>query len=202
MGFRLSGRSARGAATVEHAGLSLLIALVVIAGIAAIASGPLSGGRELGFALSRKLRCGAQGPGPCWQDPLTEAYGRSLAGAVRALAPEPRALSTPSGLAIPVDFRRCRTVGCAAPGRTAAVFVTTERVGGGATIHYWEYRPGLGWAVRPVEVSAAEIEALAPTPLLETAVPALVSLETLPGANHYEFATGEEPPWRWEIERR
>ncbi len=43
---------------------------------------------------------------------------------------------------------------------------------------------------------------LAPTPLLEEQVPALVALETLPGANHFEFAAGEEPPWRWRIERR
>ena len=201
MEFRLSSAPQRGAATVEHAGLSLLIALIALAGVAAIASGPLEGGRDLGFSLARKLRCGAQGPGPCWQDPLTEAYGRSLAGAVRALAPEPRALSAAGGLAIPVDFRGCRSAPCAAPGRPSTVFVVTTAAGDGARIRYWEYRPGRGWDQSTVDVSAAEIAALAPTPLLETDEPALVSLETLPGANHYEFRAEEEPPWRWQIER-
>jgi hypothetical protein len=37
---------------------------------------------------------------------------------------------------------------------------------------------------------------------LDEQVPTLVSLETLPGANHYDFAPGEEPPWRWAIDRR
>jgi len=203
----------RGAATVEHAGLSLLIALLVLAGIAAIASGPLAGGRDLGFALARKLRCGAQGPGPCWRDPLTGAYGRPLAGAVRASAPAPRALADNGGAPLlPVDFRTCRSPSCAAPGarygltasnRRVTVFTAVSAVAGGrARVRYWEYRPGLGWVGRMVDVSASEIAALASTPLLESDVPVLVSLETLPGANHYSFSAGEEPPWRWEIERR
>ena len=105
-----------GAATVEHAGLSLLVALLAIGLLAALASSPHRAGRELGFALARKLRCAAVGPGPCWRDPLTEAYGRPLAGAVRALAPAPVARpADPSGL-LPVDFRRCRSASCARPG--------------------------------------------------------------------------------------
>ena len=31
-------------------------------------------------------------------------------------------------------------------------------------------------------------------------MPALVPLETLDGRNQYEFAPGEEPPWRWRVE--
>lgn len=202
----------RGAATVEHAGLSLLIGILIIAGVAAFASGPPEGGREVGFTLARKLRCAAQGPGPCWRDPLTEAYGRSLAGAVRALAPEPRALSGPGGPALlPVDFRTCRTPGCAAPGvrhgltasnRRVTTFVAVRESAAGAEITYWEYRPTLGWRDRVVVASTADVSALAATPLLDAQVPALVSLETLPGANHFDFAPGEVPPWRWEVERR
>jgi hypothetical protein len=202
----------RGAATVEHAGLSLLIGLLIVAGVAAFAAGPPEGGRELGLALARKLRCAAQGPGPCWRDPLTEAYGRALAGAVRALAPAPRSLSGPGGAALlPVDFRTCRTPGCAAPGarpgltasnRRITTFVSGRESAGGAQITYWEYRPTLGWRERTVVASAADISALAGTPLLDSQIPALVALETLPGANHYDFAPGEEPPWRWQIERR
>lgn len=204
--------SSRGAATVEHAGLSLLVATLAIAAIAALASRPSDSGRELGFALARKLRCAAQGPGPCWRDPLTEAYGRARAGAVRALAPPPRALPGPTGAALlPVDFRYCRTVGCAAPGprrgltasnRRVTSFVAVRDTPGGAEITYWEYRPTLGWRDRVVVAGGDDIAALASTPLLEEQVPTLVSLETLPGANHFVFRAAEEPPWRWQIERR
>jgi hypothetical protein len=201
-------RSERGAATVEHAGLSLLIALLAIAAIAALAARDPGGDRELGFALARKLRCAAVGPGPCWRDPLTDAYGRSLGGAVRALAPPPEAVS---GL-FPVDFRYCRSVSCAAlgprPGLTASnrrmtafTEVDDRRTSTGAVaISYWLYRPSLGWERETVRVDAAEVERLAPTELLETAVRALVPLETLDGRNHYDFAPGEDPPWRWRVE--
>jgi hypothetical protein len=36
--------------------------------------------------------------------------------------------------------------------------------------------------------------------LLDTAVPVIVPLETLDGRNQYDFAPGEEPPWRWQVE--
>ena len=45
-----------------------------------------------------------------------------------------------------------------------------------------------------------DVAALASTPLLDDAVPVLVALETLDGRNQYEFAAGEEPPWRWRVE--
>ena len=114
-------RSQSGAATVEHAAISLLIALLVAAAMAALASGAGEGGRELGAALGRKLRCAAVGPGPCWRDPLTLAYGRSLAGAVRALAPAPAPRPGPDGAPLwpgrlpplPLDRLRPRRV---APG--------------------------------------------------------------------------------------
>jgi hypothetical protein len=201
-------RSQRGAATVEHAGLSLLVALLAIGAIAALASGRSDDGRELGFALARKLRCAAVGPGPCWRDPLTEAYGRPLAGAVRALALAPAPVA---GL-LPVDFRRCRSPSCATPGPRPGLTTSDRRVtaftvvddrrasSGEVAITYWLYRPSLGWERRTVRIEAAEVERLAPTELLETAVPALVPLETLDGRNHYDFAPGEEPPWRWAVE--
>jgi hypothetical protein len=208
-------RSQTGAATVEHAGLSLLLALVLIAAIAALASGSDDAGRELGSTLARKIRCAAVGPGPCWRDPLTEAYGRPLAGAVRALAPVPAARPGASGAPLlPVDFRRCRSESCAIggerPGLTASnrrvtAFVAVDdrrRAGGPAEITYWLYRPTLGWEAVVRTASSADVARLASTPLLESDVPVLVALETLPGANHYEFVAGEEPPWRWQIDRR
>jgi hypothetical protein len=200
--------SERGAATVEHAGLSLLIALLAIAGVAALAARPSDAGRDLGFTLARKLRCAAVGPGPCWRDPLTEAYGRPLAGAVRALAPAPEAVS---GL-LPVDFRYCRSASCAAPGSRPGLTASNRRVTAftevddrrGATgevaITYWLYRPTLGWERVGVTITAADVDRLAPTELLEATVPTLVPLETLDGRNHYDFAPSEEPPWRWQVE--
>jgi Flp pilus assembly pilin Flp len=209
-------RREHGAATVEHAALGLLIAVLVAAGIAAAASGPLDGGRELGSTLGRKLRCAARGPGPCWRDPLTEAYGRPLAGTVRALAPPPATRTGAGGEALyPVDFRYCRAASCAIPGprspaltasnRRTTAFVAVDdrrRTSGIAQIDYWLYRPTLGWERIRREATSADVARLASTPLLETDVPTLVSLETLPGANHFDFAPGEEPPWQWQIERR
>jgi hypothetical protein len=203
----------RGAATVEHAGLALLIGLLVVGGVAAFAAGPPAGGRELGFSIARKLRCAAAGPGPCWRDPLTEAYGRPLAGAVRALAPPPRTRSGPAGTPLlAVDFRRCRSAGCSAPGsrpgltasnRRVTAFVSVvdrRRESGFVEISYWHYRPTLGWEEVGRRLAAADVAAHAATPLRETAIPALVPLETLPDRNHYDFPPGEEPPWRWQVE--
>jgi Flp pilus assembly pilin Flp len=204
----MARRGESGAATIEHAGLTSLIAVLVLIALAALATSPAESGRELGATLARKLRCGAAGPGPCWRDPLTLAYGRSVAGAVRALAPAP---AVDRGL-LPVDFRRCRSASCALPGPGAGLTASNRRVTafvsvsagpdaeGGIEITYWLYRPTLGWDSEVRAVTSAEVAELAPTPLLEDAVPALVALETLDGRNQYEFAPGEEPPWRWLVE--
>jgi hypothetical protein len=202
-------RRQRGSATVEHAGLALLIALLVSAGVAALAASPPGPeARELGTAIARKLRCAPRLPGPCWRDPLTEAYGRSLGGLARALAPMP---ATISGL-LPVDFRYCRTVSCALPGDRAGLTASNRRVtaflaiddrrrtGGTVRLDYWLYRPTLGWERVARTAGSADVAEHAMTPLLESDVPRLVPLETLAGRNHVAFPPGEEPPWRWRIE--
>jgi hypothetical protein len=202
-----------GAASVEQVGLVMLIALLLLAAISALAAGPpTEGGRELGGAIARKLRCAPRLPGPCWRDPLTEAYGRPVAGAVRALAPHPGGITGPSGLSLlPIDFRYCRRESCAVPGerpgltrsnRRVSVFtsvVDRRRAGGRVEITYWLYRPGLGWTQTTRRASSAEVADHASTPLLETDNPRLVPLETLPGRNHYTFPASEEPPWRWHV---
>jgi hypothetical protein len=206
--------SEHGAASVEQVGLVLLVALLLLAAISAFAAGPPDErARELGGTIARKLRCAPRLPGPCWRDPLTEAYGRRVAGAVRALAPQPGAVTGPSGLPlVPVDFRYCRRESCAAPGerpgltssnRRVSAFtsvVDRRRAGGPVEITYWLYRPRVGWEQTTRRASAAAVADLAPTPLLETDNPRLVPLETLPGRNHYQFPRSEEPAWRWQVE--
>jgi Flp pilus assembly pilin Flp len=206
-------REHSGAASVEHVGLAILVAVVMLAGVAAFAAGPpVEAGRELGTAISRKLRCAPRLPGPCWRDPLTEAYGRPLAGLVRALAPAPEPRAAAGGLPlVGVDFRHCRRTSCAtwtgdrrltASNRRTSAFtsiVDRRRAGGGVEVTYWIYRPTLGWEAVVRRADPADVTASARTPLLETADPKLVPLETLPGRNHYDFPRSEEPPWRWRV---
>lgn len=203
-----------GAASVEHVGLAVLIAVLLLVGVAALAAGPpVEEGRELGTAISRKLRCAPRLPGPCWRDPLTDAYGRPLAGLVRALAPAPSPRSGPGAESlVGVDFRRCRRASCAtwvgnrrltASNRRTTAFTSVDddrRSGGEVEITYWIYRPTLGWESVVRRAGSADVAAAARTPLLDAADPKLVPLETLPGRNHYEFPRSEEPPWRWEID--
>ncbi len=202
-----------GAATVEHVGLVLLVALLVVAAISAVVAGPpKEQGRELGSAIARKLRCAPRAPGPCWRDPLTSAYGRPLAGLVRALAPDPAATIGGEGTAlVPVDFRYCRSASCAVPSGRAGLTTSNRRVtaftsvidnrrsDGTVEIDYWLYRPGIGWDRVVRHATSADVAGHASTPLLETANPRLVPLETLPGHNHYDFPAAEEPPWRWQV---
>jgi hypothetical protein len=199
---------------VEHVGLAMLIAMLLLAGVAAFAAGPpVEEGRSLGTAITRKLRCAPRLPGPCWRDPLTEAYGRPLAGLVRALAPAPAPRAGAGGQQlVGVDFRYCRSASCAvwtgderltASNRRTTAFTSLEddrRAGGGVEVTYWIYRPTLGWESVVRRADSADVAAAAKTPLLETADPKLVPLETLSGRNHYEFPPSEEPPWRWKVE--
>jgi hypothetical protein len=199
---------------VEHVGLAILIALLLLAAVAAlVASPPVEESRSLGTAITRKLRCAPRLPGPCWRDPLTDAYGRPLAGLVRALAPAPEPRTGPGGLPlVGVDFRYCRRESCAvwigdprltASNRRTTAFTAADdnrRAGGGVRVTYWIYRPTLRWESVVRRASSEDVAAAAKTPLLDSANPKLVPLETLPGRNHYDFPRSEEPPWRWKVD--
>ncbi len=200
----------RGSASVEQAGLAALVALLLLAGIAAIAAGgDIEAGRQLASAIGRKLHCGGHLPDGCRHHPLVPAYGWPLARLARALAPAPVALPGPSGLPLmPVDFRRCRRQSCAiaaGPHLTASRRRTTaftelidrRRTTGLVEVVYWLYRPGLGWEWLVRHATAADVEAAAGIEVLAEDDPALVPLETLPGRNHYEFPASERPPWQW-----
>jgi hypothetical protein len=208
--------SQRGGATVEQAGLVILVAALIAALTASLAaSPPTEEVHQLGLALARKIRCGPTAPGPCWRDPLTVAYGRPLAGAVRALAPAPSTASAPDGARLlPVDFRYCRSESCAIPGPRYGLTASNRRVtaftsvadrrrrGGGVVITYWLYRPTLGWTRVTRTASPHEVAALASTPLLDADVPTLVALETLSGRDSYTFRPGEKPPWLGKVRTR
>jgi hypothetical protein len=203
-----------GSASVEHAALVLLMALAACAVVAALAVGPDRENPSLAATIAFKQRCAVRYPDPCWEDPLTEAYGRSLAGAIRALVPAPESQVGPGGESlVGVDYRQCRQPSCAIAaserltisGRRTTAFTSitdSRRSTGTVTIDYWIYRPTLTWQQITKSVSSAEVNALASTPLLESANPKLVPLETLLGRDDARFPAAEEPPWRNRIESR
>jgi Flp pilus assembly pilin Flp len=202
----------RGSASVEQAALAALVALLLLAGIAAVASGgKVDAGRRLADAIGRKIRCAPHLPDACGHHPLVPAYGWPLARLVRTLAPAPLALRGPSGLPLaPVDFRRCRSESCAVAAgphltasrrRTTAFTQVVDRRGsaGWVEVVYWLYRPSLGWERLSRRATQVDVEAAAGTGVRAEDDPALVPLETLPGRNHYEFPTSERPPWQWHV---
>jgi hypothetical protein len=205
--------SESGAASVEHAGLTLLIALLVAGLVAAFSGDPPRASRELGEMLARRIACPARLPQPCRRDPLLEAYGRPLAALVRRLSPSIQGRPGPAGfVTVPVDFRYCRRESCAVPGagplttanRRVTAFTEVRdrrRAGEGVRVVYWLYRPGIGWdaAIRTVvrvPVPRGRI------PSRSSEMTRLVPLETLAGRNHYRFPAGERPPWQWRVASR
>jgi hypothetical protein len=210
-----SARSQKGSASVEHVALAALVALLMVAGIAAIAAGgEVDAGRRLAGALGRKIACAPRLPDGCRHHPLVPAYGWPLARLTRALAPPPIALPGPSGLPlVPVDFRRCRRESCAVPAgphltasgrRTTAFTELLDRraSAGWVEVVYWLYRPTLGWERIGRRATRTDVEAAAGVEVLVEDDPALVPLETLPGRNHYEFPPDERPPWQWRVDGR
>jgi hypothetical protein len=202
----------RGAASVEQVALAGLIALLLVAAVAAVATGDkVDAGRSLAGAIGRRLTCGPHLPDACHHHPLVPAYGWPLARLTRALAPAPEARPGPSGLPlVPVDFRRCRSESCAvaagphltASGRRTTAFtelIDRRAAEGWVEIVYWLYRPTLGWQRIARRATQADIEAAAGVAVLAEDNPALVPLETLPGRNHYRFPPDERPPWQWHV---
>lgn len=212
-------RDEGGAASVEHAGLVALIALLLLVAISALAAGtPPEAGRQVGAAIARRIACAPRLPDACRHHPLVPAYGWPLARLTRALAPAPLARPGPAGLPlVPVDFRYCRRPSCAVPlpgtagahlttsGRRTTAFtsiVDRRHSTGEVEVTYWLYRPTLGWERIIRRATAADVEAAGAVQVLKRDDPALVPLETLAGRNHYPFPEAERPPWQWTVPGR
>jgi hypothetical protein len=209
------GDRERGSASVEQTGLVALIALLLLAAIAAVAAGgEVDAGRSLAGTISKRLACAPRIPDACRHHPLVPAYGWPLARLTRALAPPAIARPGPTGLPlVPVDFRYCRRESCAvaagphltASRRRTTAFTQIEdrrRSLGWVELTYWLYRPGLGWERVVRRAGQDQIDAASGIPVLIRSDPALVPLETLPGRNHYEFPSGEQPLWQWVVDGR
>ncbi|HEX3361457.1 MAG TPA: hypothetical protein VHS74_10740 [Solirubrobacterales bacterium] len=212
VGRRGTRETDRGQATIESAGLTALLALLLVGVIAVIAGGgEVKAGRDLAGTIGERIACAPHLPDACRHQSLVPAYGWPLARLARALAPPPTALPGPDGFPlVPVDFRRCRRPSCAvAAGShlTASNRRTTDftqlldrrRSDGTVELIYWEYRPSLGWRAVRRTATATDIDAAAGTEVLASQDPALVPLETLPGHDHYDFPATESPPWQWHV---
>ena len=91
--MRAGGNRERGSASVENVALGALIALLLVAGISAVAAGgEIDAGRRLAGVIGKKIRCAPRLPDGCRHHPMVPAYGWPLARLARALAPPPQAL--------------------------------------------------------------------------------------------------------------
>lgn len=202
-----------GSASVEQVGLILVLGLA-ITGLAialSVQGGPL-GERGLANRLANRIACAPALPGPCRSHPARDAYGPAVGRALRYFAPAPRPVRDRFGAELlPVDFRYCRTPGCALPdpgrpefdltasNRRTTMFTMVSRTSGGHRLTWWLYRPGMPWEAIHRDVSAADLEAAADTRLSLEDSPRLVPLEALDGRNHKRFGAEERPPWQWSV---
>ncbi len=105
-------RTQRAALLRGAASLAALVALLLIAGIAAVAAGgEVDAGRRLAGAIARKIGCAPRLPDDCRHPALVPAYGWPLARLARALAPAASAASPAEHTAT----RRAAVTAAAAP---------------------------------------------------------------------------------------
>jgi hypothetical protein len=140
-------RHERGQATVEWAGVLLLVSLALGA---LVTIAPLVEGRSFGGFLAHRFVCAVEGGCEDGDAQLAGAYGARDAALVREHAPN--LVYEPGELQLPVDYRRCRRTRCAeAPddrdldahrtnaGERATVFTRVLRRSGRVYIQYWLY---------------------------------------------------------------
>lgn len=159
-------RGEDGQANVEWVALVLVVAVALGAGGAAVGVGVSASG------LARAVRCGVLAGCRGEDAALERVYGADVAAQVRAWAPG--IVYEPGTLALPVDFRRCRSHRCAdAPeargrdvwlarrgGARATVFthvVDRQRAGGALYVQYWLFYPDSTWLGAARAVSRAPV---------------------------------------------
>src|SRR6478609_859792 len=117
--MRNGGRGEEGQATPEYAGLVLLVAVVLGAGLTI--AGPAVPGGSLVRAIGSKLVCAVKSAGACGEDaaalaahpsPLQRAYGGDVAAMVADNAPVIW-FEHDDFASLPVDFRECQERACA-----------------------------------------------------------------------------------------
>jgi hypothetical protein len=140
--------SEAGQGTLEWVGLVLLVCLAFT--VVAVAAGVVSGTAFV-HSLSRSLLCAASLSSDCLSEgSLERAYGAETAALVRQHAPE--ILYGPDRLGLPVDFRSCRSPGCAEgvesgdvagsdAGEPVTLFTRVVERDGTTWIQYWAYYP-------------------------------------------------------------
>lgn len=203
----------RASATVENAGLILLVALALTAAVVVAGSGlGTDSGRGIGVRIANRIACGPVGPGPCRSHPLVEAYGEDLAKAIRALGPPPAILLDPAGRRLlPVDFRYCRRASCAeldpgdpllrltASNRRTTWFTEVTESANGHLVTWWGFWPGIGWRAIRRAITRTDAGDRPGVRLNLSDGPRLVPLEALDGRNHRDFTGIEVPPWQWKV---
>src|SRR3954462_3495868 len=141
--------SQQGQATIEWAGVVLLVALALGAAIAFV---PAVDGRSFGSYLAHAIVCATRGGCGERNDALARAYGSADAALLRRFAPN--VVYEPGTRTLPVDFRTCRSHRCSdAPddrsldawrssrGVPAAAFTHVIHRGADTFLQYWFYYP-------------------------------------------------------------
>jgi hypothetical protein len=143
-----SSGSEHGQGTLDWVGLVLLVSLLMVVLASSLGIVP---GTSLVQSLSRSLLCATSLSKDCLPEGSLEgAYGNEVARLVRANAPQ--ILFGPDRLGMPVDFRSCRSPGCASgpdsgtietsdAGEPATLFTRVIRHDGTIWIQYWAYYP-------------------------------------------------------------
>ena len=202
-----------GSASVEQAGLILLVVLALAAGLILVAGQAGSGiGRGVGVRIANRIACGPVGVGSCRTHPAIDAYGERLAKAITALGPRPTIMTDGSGRSLlPVDFRHCRRPSCAefdpsrpdlkltGANRRTTWFTEVSRSGEGNLVTWWGWWPGIGWRAFRRTISDRELDEHTGVRVTLGEGPRIVPLEALDGRNHRKFRGIERAPWQWTV---
>jgi hypothetical protein len=118
-----------------------LLALVSVAMLGLLATGPRVPGTDLARVVADRIICAAALADGCGDEPtLIAAYGTEVGKLVRRHMPT---IGFEAGSrALPVDFRRCRSTACGDGAESGLVHRSDERLPVTAFVHVIDCRPG------------------------------------------------------------